>query len=173
MLSKLAAILVLSAVAQAQATMFCTADATGACPCATPPGSQNGCPNSANFSGAYLTTFDPASVSNDVFVLRASGLPTNAVALIVQGTWFVQTGPAPFGDGVRCIAGSMMRVALVQANAGAFNYPEPGQPPISVRGQIPAAGGYRNYQVWYRDPMPFCTSATFNLTNAVGVTWTP
>jgi hypothetical protein len=32
----------------------------------------------------------------------------------------------------------------------------------------------RVYQCWYRNADPvFCTVATFNLTNAVQVTWTP
>jgi hypothetical protein len=39
-----------------------------------------------------------------------------------------------------------------------------------VRGAV-TAPGVRTYQIYYRNPTPFCTAATFNLTNAVSVTW--
>jgi hypothetical protein len=29
----------------------------------------------------------------------------------------------------------------------------------------------RVYQVWYRNAVDFCTSATFNLTGAIALTW--
>ena len=35
------------------------------------------------------------------------------------------------------------------------------------------AGGSRTYQTWYRNAPPFCTTATFNLTNALRLTWLP
>jgi hypothetical protein len=37
-----------------------------------------------------------------------------------------------------------------------------------VRGSI-SSPGIRNYQIYYRDPVPYCTAGTFNLTNAVNV----
>jgi hypothetical protein len=42
-----------------------------------------------------------------------------------------------------------------------------------VRGQIPLVGGVRAYQLWYRNAADFCTSATFNVTNAVRAVWVP
>jgi hypothetical protein len=41
-----------------------------------------------------------------------------------------------------------------------------------VRGAI-ASIGVKHYQVYYRNPTDFCTTATFNLTNGVSVTWVP
>ena len=35
------------------------------------------------------------------------------------------------------------------------------------------ATGERYYQVWYRNPAPFCTGATFNQTNGWRVRWGP
>jgi hypothetical protein len=29
----------------------------------------------------------------------------------------------------------------------------------------------RYYQVWYRNSAPFCTTATFNLTNGYSIVW--
>jgi hypothetical protein len=48
-----------------------------------------------------------------------------------------------------------------------------GDPPLSVTGLVPPAGGTRVAQVWYRNSATFCTPATFNLTNGVEVTWAP
>jgi hypothetical protein len=57
---------------------------------------------------------------------------------------------------------------------GASGYGGPlGDTPISVRGQIPAGGGVRDYQGWYRNAAAFCTSSTFNLSNGIEVTWGP
>jgi hypothetical protein len=82
---------------------------------------------------------------------------------------------AVFGDGLRCVAGLVRRFP-VRANVANSNfYPNPAfvDPPLSVMGGIPAAGGTRFYQSWYRDAMPFCTPFTFNLSNAVAIVWTP
>ena len=48
-----------------------------------------------------------------------------------------------------------------------------GSTAVSVAGHVPASGATRYYQVWYRDPLPFCTPATYNLTNGVGIVWLP
>jgi hypothetical protein len=34
-------------------------------------------------------------------------------------------------------------------------------------------GSFHVYQVWFRNSAPFCTAATFNLTNVVSFTWAP
>jgi hypothetical protein len=41
-------------------------------------------------------------------------------------------------------------------------------------GDVLSPGDVRGYQVYYRDPVAvFCPSETFNITNAVRVTWGP
>jgi hypothetical protein len=42
-----------------------------------------------------------------------------------------------------------------------------------TRSSIPATGGQRLYQIWCRNAAPFCTPATFNLTNAMSAVWVP
>jgi hypothetical protein len=81
----------------------------------------------------------------------------------------------PFGDGLRCMAGPTMRIALVHTVPGipGRQYPQTGEACISVRGSVPPSGGYRAYQVWYRSAQAFCTPATFNMSSAVGVNWLP
>jgi hypothetical protein len=51
-------------------------------------------------------------------------------------------------------------------------YPGVGDPSLSVAGFVPAAGGQRNYQAWYRTPAG-CGGATSNLTNGISVAWGP
>ena len=46
-------------------------------------------------------------------------------------------------------------------------------PPAAPPGGLVVAGDTRDYQAWYRDAVVFCTSSTYNLTNAVEVTWVP
>jgi hypothetical protein len=80
---------------------------------------------------------------------------------------------AAFGDGLRCVSGTIVRLKIVTADAvGMAVYPGPGDPSVSVRGMV-AAAGVRHYQDWYRNAPPFCTIDTFNLTNGVAVTWVP
>jgi hypothetical protein len=51
-------------------------------------------------------------------------------------------------------------------------FPASGDVLISIRGAIPASGGTRAYQAWYRNNGGPCGSG-FNLTNGVQVTWVP
>jgi hypothetical protein len=46
--------------------------------------------------------------------------------------------------------------------------------PLSLRGQIPAAGLTMNYQVWYRDAaFTVCAQDTYYFSNGLSVTWVP
>ena len=82
-----------------------------------------------------------------------------------------------FGDGLRCVGGSIIRLGIVTGVANASTYPSPNPPavnaiPISLKG-LNVAGNVRNYQLWYRDSGVFCTASVFNLTNALNTTWAP
>jgi hypothetical protein len=78
-----------------------------------------------------------------------------------------------FGDGLRCAGGAVMRLGVEQNVAGASQYPGAGNPPVSVRGLVPATGGVREYQCWYRNAAVFCTPSSFNLSNGLEITWQP
>jgi hypothetical protein len=98
----------------------------------------------------------------------------NASTLYFQGTSQQAGGLGiTFGDGLRCAGGTIIRLGTANNVAGASQYPEAGDPSVSVRGQLPPAGGVRTYQAWYRNAAPFCTPSTFNLTNGLSITWTP
>jgi len=99
---------------------------------------------------------------------------TSTTCLYFQGTALVSTGIYPgstFGDGLRCAGGTVVRLGTKTNANGASQYPESGDPSVSVKGGVTSVGSVRLYQVWYRDQATFCQPETFNLTNALRVTW--
>ncbi len=154
-------------------TAYCFGDGSGtACPCGNTGGAGEGCLNSMGVGGVLGAT-GSASVTADTLVLTGTGMP-NASALYFQGTTQDNGGAGNlFGDGLRCASGTIIRLGTKTNAGGGSSYPQGGDLPVSVRGLVPAAGGARNYQVWYRNAVGFCTAATFNLTNGVAVTWQP
>jgi hypothetical protein len=152
----------------------CFGDGSGtACPCgnASAVGDRSGCTNSLGLAGR-LGHDGMASLSNDSLVLLGSGMPDSA-ALYFQGTSATNGGAgALFGDGLRCVGGSIVRLGAVANTAHASQYPSGLALPVSVKGQVGAPGS-RTYQVRYRNTAGFCTSDTFNMTNALEVAWAP
>jgi hypothetical protein len=105
-------------------------------------------------------------------VLRGSGM-TNGSVLYFQGTTKAAGGAGTvFGDGLRCAAGTIVRLGAKTNAGGASSYPEVLDAPISVRGGVTSPGQTRTYQAWYRNSAPFCTPEGFNLTNGLSVIWT-
>ena len=153
---------------------FCFGDGAGVqCPCGNTGLTGGGCGNSINAQGGRLVATGAASLANDTFVLRASRLP-NSSALYFQGTDRANNGfGTVFGDGLRCVQGTVIRLGTKVNAAGGSSYPLSGDQSISLRGAITTSGSVRYYQVWYRNAAAFCTASTFNLTNGVQVTWTP
>jgi len=159
-------------------TYFCFGDGSGiACPCANNGAVGNGCANSLNANGGNLAAIGNASVSADTWVLSGTGIP-NGPGLYYQALNALGGGNGVlFGDGIRCIGGTVIRLGIVTAAGNASTYPSgvtpPNGVPISIKG-FNSAGDVRNYQLWYRDSTTgFCTVNVFNLTNAVNVTWQP
>jgi hypothetical protein len=153
---------------------FCAGDGSGTpCPCGNPGAPGHGCANSATVVGARLDGNGVASLTQDSFVLDGSGMPAIPV-LYFQGTAQASGGAgAVFGDGLRCAAGTVTRLAVKQNSpGGTSHYPAAGDLPISMRGQIPVVGGTRTYQCWFRSIPGQCGSG-FNLSNGVEVTWIP
>lgn len=154
---------------------FCAGDGSGpvACPCSNAGASGHGCANSVDASGALLEASGIPSISADSVLLRGSGMPDSS-ALYFQGTSQMAGGQGSiFGDGLRCAGGSIILLGTRLNVSGSSHYPGGGDPPISVRGLVPAPGGVRTYQAWYRNAAPYCTPWTFNLTNGAQITWIP
>jgi hypothetical protein len=155
-------------------TVFCSGDGSAtACPCGNAGASGNGCASSVNANGAHLGTSGLASISQDTLQLSGSGMP-ESTCLYIQGTSAQAAGQGVvFGDGLRCVSGSVTRLGQAQNSGGSSSYPAGGQQPVSVRGNIGASGTTAYYQAWYRNSAAFCTAGTFNLSNGIQVVWQP
>lgn len=173
----LASILVSAALgASASAgTPYCFGDGiANVCPCANnDPTGTGGCLNSTSGvlgPGAVLTVSGTETITPDTTMLTVTGTPPTTAVLFIQGS--TQVSPL-FGDGLRCVGGSVIRLGVEFASGGTASYPGSGDPVISVKGQIPALGGTFHYQAWYRDAAAFCTAAPFNLSNGMTIAWLP
>jgi Tol biopolymer transport system component len=150
----------------------CLGDGSGsACPCSNESavGARSGCRHSLGDAG-HLFAHGTASVSSDTLSLDGSSMPDSS-ALYFQGTISLGLGTS-FGDGLRCAGGTIARLGTKTNTGGASRYPGAGDTSVSVRGAC-TAGASRVYQVWYRNAAPFCTPATFNLTNGLRLSWLP
>lgn len=156
------------------ATSVCAGDGTGTpCPCGNMGGAGRGCKSSFYAGGASLAGLGIASLSADSLVLDATNV-SNSFATFFQGTTNANGGlGVVFGDGLLCTSGSLLRLGTKLASQGHVLYPTGADLPVSLRGAIGAPGITAYYQAIYRDPFTFCTSATFNTTNAVRVVWAP
>jgi len=151
----------------------------GACPCANPGAPGHGCASSSVAAGARLEGNGLASLSADSARLSASGEPSTALTIVLQGDQPV--APAPFGDGLRCAGGALLRLYALSAAGGALAAPPPGASALSARAAELGApiplGATRAYQAWYRDPAAgFCpppAGSTYNASNAVAIAWGP
>lgn len=162
---------------EAVGASFCLGDGTGAaCPCNNSGLPGRGCQNSFATGGASLTAIGEARVSNDSVMLQVGALPPGTSVLFYQGTSTQNGGlGVAFGDGLRCVGGTVIRLASKSALTQVAVYPNEGigEAPISVRGLIPAAGGVRRYQAWYRNTASYCTPSSFNLSNGLEIAWQP
>ena len=132
--------------------------------------------NSATSGGAFL--FALGSKSPDEVVLYSTGELPTASSIFLQGNQSVPAG-LPYGDGIRCIGGRILRLGVKTASSGIASYPASGDPSITARsaalGQPISPGSTRFYQTWYEDPdLAFCPSPPgdrWNVTNAVRIVW--
>jgi hypothetical protein len=153
---------------------FCSGDGSAsACPCSNnaTAGAGTGCKSSLGF-GALLGTAGTPSVSLDSFALLGSAMP-NASVLYYQGSVAANGGLGTlYGDGLRCVAGTVIRLGTKTNVLGMSQYPSGSDTPVSVHGAC-SAGDVRYYQAWYRNTASFCTAETFNFSNGIQATWLP
>lgn len=151
-------------------TSLCFGDGSGtACPCSNDSSAQTGCLNSFGY-GSLLSATGGAAVSADSLVLTAT-VPGSNTTMFFQGTSPHSSGAgAVFGDGLRCLDGTVIRLVTTTGDSGVATFPTSRDPSISYAGSVPS-GETRYYQVWYRNSAEFCTEDTFNLSNALRVDW--
>jgi hypothetical protein len=154
-------------------TSFCSGDGSGAaCPCGNESAmsSGEGCRHSGGVGGRLIASGVP-DVGAESLVLTVDQVPASALVLFLQGDAMAGSGAGvPFGDGLRCVGGTIVRLKSKLAVSGQASYPVAGETPISVQGAV-SPGDVRYYQVWFRNAAEFCTSDTFNLTNGLIVQW--
>lgn len=145
---------------------YCAGDGSAApCPCNNFADDGHGCKNSTG-AGGLLSALGTVSVANDDLVFFASDLPAAQPALLFSGTNQLNGGDGlPFGDGLRCVGGTLTRIAVQSANAAGE---------ASWGGGLAASEGYADndivhFQAWYRDPLLGPCGTGFNLTNALTV----
>jgi hypothetical protein len=114
-----------------------------------------------------------ASITFDTLALDGASMPASSTCLYFQGTTPLNGGAGiAFGDGLRCVAGTVIRLGTKTNANGASRYPTGMDQPIHLRGNV-FAGDIRHYQIWYRNQAAFCTPDAFNLTNGWSTTWAP
>jgi hypothetical protein len=155
---------------------------TMTCPCGNPQlpaGASKGCNNSAGAGGAVLSSGGQALLSADSVVFTTSGETPTATSIVLQGNASNPSGSV-FGQGVRCVSGSLVRLYTKHAVNGSIVAPAPGDPTVSARsaafGDTIVAGETRWYLVYYRDPnIPIVclSSASFNATQGQAISWQP
>src|SRR6185369_11100235 len=94
-----------------------------ACPCANAPSaSGRGCNNSNGTGGAVLSAVGTASLLVDTLTFSTSAEMPTAPSILMQGTQLVSSG-AVFGQGIRCVGGTLSRMYVKTASAGSITAP--------------------------------------------------
>lgn len=155
---------------------FCSGDGTAAlCPCGSAGAWRGGCPNSVG-AGATLSGAGSPRTLTDTLALAVRDMPPHTTVTFLMGSHQMNGGAGTqFGDGLRCLSGTIVRLGTLYAPDGrsSWGFGTPGAPPLALQSGVPLGGDVRYYQAWYRNPTPFCTTATHNLTNALEVGWLP
>ena len=150
------------------------------CPCGNTSGLRGvGCDNSSATGGAVLTASGIARLTYDTVVFTSDKGVSATPSIVLQGSSVSPTGIA-FGQGVRCVTGTLKRMYVKTHTGGSITAPEPGDLRVSARsaaaGDVIAAGTHRYYGVYYRDPVVLgsCAAwATYNITQQLDVLWAP
>lgn len=133
---------------------------------AAPTGYCPGAPNSVG-AGATTSATGTPSIGMEDLQLTTTGLPQGQFGVYFYGPNQVSV---PFGDGTRCVGGTLVRLAPINSGATGSVTRSVGNSNLPGLGQL-SVGDTRNFQFWYRDPAG--AGGGFNLSSAVSVTFTP
>lgn len=101
-------------------------------------------------------------------MLIADGLAPMRPIVFFQGNTTLNSGlGAHFGDGLRCAGGALRRLQTMVSDVNGLANTNVD---IAAMGGV-AAGQTRTYQLWYSDSSSSPCGTTFNVTNAMEVTW--
>lgn len=164
-----------------QAQGYCFGDgALVNCPCNNQAfETGRGCQNSLG-SAAQLTERGIASLSADSLVFTSAGELPTALSIFLQGSSTL-ANPVHFGDGLRCVGGTLKRLYVKNAVAGVVSAPALGDPSVSAQsaalGDALIPGSKRYVQVYYRDANAgYCAApagGNYNISNGLILDWLP
>lgn len=128
---------------------------------------SNFCTAIANSTGnpASISATGDASFLLDNFTLACVDLPTTTVGVFFSGTSAIDPG-VPFGNGLLCVGGSIVRHGTVQVTSGVAI---DGQSLVSNEYLNVRPGDTRYYQFWYRNVAG--GGAGFNTSDGLSVTF--
>lgn len=153
---------------------FCAGDGSGGgCPCSNAGAAGHGCASPFALNGVLLAGSGDASVSQDTLTLTLTDLPHATMLVLMQADGGSAAGK-PFGAGLRCVTGTMLRIKTFAAGTSAAVGAGNGSGlSISALGLIPPMGGTRYYQAAYREGPGACNAAPLNFSNGWRVAWRP
>lgn len=160
---------------------FCAGDGSLStpCPCGNSGITGHGCDNSVGTGGSILFSGGVASLAADTVQLSCQGERATALSVFLQGHNIIN--PTNYGDGLRCIGGTLKRLYVKAAVGGIVTAPQGNELSVSARsaalGDPIVMGTTLHYQTYYRDPDPtFCPNPpgnTWNVSNALSILWSP
>jgi hypothetical protein len=144
---------------------FCDATdgALTACPCGNPGSMDTGCDIPQGTGGVRLDVLAREISPENRATLVASGYPaaSTPTSIVLRGRGLEST-PAVFGDGLRCVAAPFVRIRAAFAIGGSATFT------LGHGGQI----GPHYYQAWFRsEPASACTPGAFNTSNGRSLNW--
>ena len=119
-----------------------------------------GLPNSVG-AGARIGWIGSASIAFNQLTLKCTGLPPGGNGIFFHGSTQVQ---ALFGDGYRCVGGSIVRFSVNTADPSGMVLRQFNTQAL-VQGAPLSAGDVRNFQFWYRNQLP--GGSGFNLSDGL------
>jgi hypothetical protein len=122
-------------------------------------------PNSTGLPGAIWFQGGLSLAGTDL-VLRGSNIPAGQSALFFFGPNEVQL---PFGNGFRCVGGSVVRFPIINTGAGDPAYAVDNQNLPNGATWVP--GVPVKFQLWFRDPL--AGGAFFDYTNGLSLQFCP
>lgn len=120
-------------------------------------------PNSVSATGSTISATGSASLSAGSLTLHAEDVPDGL------GIFFFGPTQASvrFGNGIRCVGGTLVRMPVVPARAGSMTYTVD----LSTYSADLAALGMARFQAWFRDPA--AGGSAFNLSDGLEIQFLP
>lgn len=145
---------------------FCDASdgSLAACPCANPGAPESGCDIQQGTGGVQLGLVAREQGALNRVTWNGTGFPAGSspTAIVIRAGELDPATPVVFGDGLRCIGSTVVRMSTTLSLGGTSEH---------TIGHGVAAGDYY-YQLWYRDPSnAFCTKDEFNMSSGLTLGW--